>query len=87
MAANVIIPRAQRAALGSLRQIRWTPAGGIVQNCARISRIMPFWNDSLDPAAAQHQVGIVEDCGLSGRHGTLRLVETHLDARGVYGGT
>src|SRR5882724_8092644 len=33
----------------------------------------------LDPSAAEHKVTLVEDCGLAGRDGTLRLVQ--LDSR------
>ncbi len=40
---------------------------------------------SFNPPTTQHQIAIVEDGGLAGRHGALRLVETDLDAGRVSG--
>ena len=40
----------------------------------------------LDPAAAQHQVSVVEHSSLAGGDGALRSVEQHLDAGGVVRG-
>jgi len=40
----------------------------------------------FDPATAEHQVVIVEDGGLPGSDGALRLGEDHFDAAGIGGG-
>src|SRR5215510_10224881 len=35
---------------------------------------------SANPAAAKHNVSVVNDCSLSGRYGTLRIVQSHMGA-------
>src|SRR5215475_1019723 len=35
---------------------------------------------SANPAAAKHNVTVVNDCSLSGRYGTLRIVQSHMGA-------
>jgi hypothetical protein len=35
---------------------------------------------SVNPAAAKHNVTVVNDCSLSRRYGTLRIVQSHMGA-------
>ena len=35
---------------------------------------------SANPAAAEDNVTVVNDCGLSGRYGPLRIVQSHMGA-------
>jgi hypothetical protein len=35
---------------------------------------------AANPAAAEHNVIVVNDCSLSGRYGALRLVQSHMGA-------
>ena len=41
---------------------------------------MTRWSVPANPAATEHNVTVVNDCSLSGRYGSLRIVQSHMCA-------